>query len=393
LGKEKTYLGLSVNIILLGIVSFLTDTSSEIIMPILPLYITVLGGAGFALGLIGGLGDSVSSILKVFSGYWSDKLGRRKIFVYSGYAASAVSKLFFPLSTIWQHIAILRPLERVGKGLRTAPRDALIAEYSRETARGKAFGLHRAMDTSGAVLGSILALVLFWFLNFNLRLILFIAALIAFLALVPLIFVKERKTEPRKTSLLISLKALPNKLRLFILVAAIFTLGNFTYMLFIERAKQLLIGQLFTEREAFALAILLYVWFNIIYAFFSYPLGVLSDKIGKKNIIFTGYLIFSITCLGFTYATSLTILFLFFALYGLSNAFIDATQRAFTSELAGEEYRGTALGTYHTVIGISTLPAGIVAGILWQYVSPSTAFMYGASLSLFAALLLVVLIR
>lgn len=152
--QMKSFLGISVNIVLLGLVSFLTDMSSEMILPILPFFITALGGTELVVGLIGGLGDSVASVLKVFSGYWSDKSGRRKVFVSSGYLVSSISKLFLAFSTVWQHALILRPLERVGKGLRTAPRDAIIADYAEEKVRGKAFDLHRALDTGGAVIGS-----------------------------------------------------------------------------------------------------------------------------------------------------------------------------------------------------------------------------------------------
>ncbi|MBU2617558.1 MAG: MFS transporter, partial [Euryarchaeota archaeon] len=204
---KKFLEGISINVIILGIVSFLGDTSSEMIMPLLPMFIVALGGAGLIVGLIGGLGDSIASILTVFSGYWSDKFGKRKPFVFSGYATSATSKMLLAFSLIWQHVFVLRSLERAGKGLRTAPRDAIIADSA--LARGKAFGIHRAMDTGGAILGSILAFALFWFFNLDFRTIFIIAAAIAFLALVPLLFVKERKREGGMQSMKISFKALP----------------------------------------------------------------------------------------------------------------------------------------------------------------------------------------
>jgi MFS family permease len=179
----RTYLKIT---LLLGLTSFLTDTSSEMIMPILPFFISALGGTGLVVGLIGGLEESVSSILKVIAGYWSDKTGKRKMFVSSGYLASAVSKIFLAFSTIWQHVLILKPIERVGKGLRTAPRDAIIADYTEKDVRGKAFGLHRTLDTGGAILGSTLALILFWFMELEFNAIIFVGALMAFSALIPL---------------------------------------------------------------------------------------------------------------------------------------------------------------------------------------------------------------
>ena len=190
----------SFNIWLLGIVSFLNDFSSEMIIPILPMFISSLGGSGLVIGLIGGARDSISSILKVFLGYWSDKTGKRRIFVYSGYLVSSFFKLLLPLSKVWQHVLIFAGLERTGKALRTASRDAIIAD-SMPTQRGKGFGIHRAFDTSGAILGSIFVFILFWFLKTNLRKIIFLAAVFAFFSLIPLYFVKEKKKKPRDITL------------------------------------------------------------------------------------------------------------------------------------------------------------------------------------------------
>ena len=198
--KNRYLKGISANILLLGVVSFLNDLSSEMFAPILPMFITSLGGAGLIVGLIGGLQDSIASILKVLSGYWSDRVGRRKIFVFSGYLTSAIFKLLLAFSRIWQHILLFVSFERVGKGLRTAPRDAIIADSMPE-ARGKGFGIHRALDTLGAILGGIMALVLYWFLEFGFTSIIFIAAIIAFISLSPLYFVKEVKREPQKINL------------------------------------------------------------------------------------------------------------------------------------------------------------------------------------------------
>ena len=383
---------LNINIVLLGVVSFLTDVSSEMMMPILPMFIVALGGTAFVVGLIGGLGDSVSSILQVFSGYWSDKHGKRKPFVFLGYLTSAISKLFLPLSVVWQHVLILRPLERVGKGLRTAPRDALIADSAEAKIRGLAFGIHRAMDSGGAVLGSILALILFLFLGLDFRIILLVSAIIAFFALPIILPVKDLVKEPNKKLVLqISLKALPKKLRLLILIMTVFALGNFTYMFFVLRAYEFF-SELYVGAMVFAIPILLYVFFNLAYTFFSIPCGILSDKLGRKKVLLTGYLLFCLVCLGFTLASSTPMFILLFLLYGLTYALVDGTQRAFISDLAPQELKGTALGTFHTAIGLATFPSGLIAGILWQCIGFNATFFYGFTLSLIAFILLKTLV-
>lgn len=373
---KKFFEGISINIILLGIVSFLVDASSEMIMPILPMFIVTLGGAGLVVGLIGGLGDSIASVLTVFSGYWSDKFGKRKPFVFSGYAASATSKILLAISLTWQHVFLFRSLERAGKGLRTAPRDAIIAD-SAINMRGKAFGIHRAMDTGGAIVGSILAFVLFWFFNLEFRTIFLIAAAIAFISILPLLFVKERKRKVGKRSMKVSFKALPTSFRLFIIIATIFALGNFSYMFFILRAQQF-----FQGRMAVALPIMLYVWFNIVYTTFSIPSGALSDKVGRKNVLTLGYSLFGVACAGFALFYSLTSLIVLFGLYGLVYALVDGNQRSFASDFVEEELRGTALGTFHAAIGIAALPASLIAGFLWDFFGSTASFYYGCVLSL-----------
>ncbi len=370
--KNKYLKGISANVFLLGIVSFLNDLSSEMIMPILPMFITALGGAGLAVGLVGGFRDSISSILKVFCGYWSDRAGKRKIFVSSGYLTSSLFKLFLAFSKTWQHILIFAGLERVGKGLRTAARDAIIAD-SMAKERGKGFGIHRALDTSGAILGSIAVFLLFWFFGFSFKLIILIAGVIAFASLIPLYFVKEGKREPQDISLKIGLKNLPKSLKLFILISGIFALGNFSYMFFIIRAQQF-----FTGKLSGAVPILLYVLFNIFYAAFAIPLGALSDKIGREKVIILGYLLFSLTSLGFAFLTSLPAFIVLFALYGITYAAVDGNQRAFVSDLSSQQLKATALGTFHTTIGLMALPASLIAGFLWQNIAPEITFVYGS---------------
>ncbi len=375
--------GVSKNVILLGIVSFLNDVSGEMVIPILPLFIESLGGAGLAVGLIGGLRDSLSAILRVFAGYWSDRSGKRKPFVFFGYLSSAFLKLLLAFSKVWQHILVFASLERIGKGLRAAPRDAIIAD-SMPKRRGGAFGIHRAMDTSGGILGSILVFLLFWFLHLDLREIIFAAGIIGLFSLLPLHFVKEKSRQPRDIKLNIGLKGLSSSLRLFIFVSVVFSLANFSYMFFILRAKDCLQG-----RFSLGVPILLYVLFNIFYALFAIPFGNLSDRLGRKKVLLFGYFLFALTCLGFALANSLKAFLFLFPLYGLVYAIIDGNQRAFVSDLAQDKLRATSLGTFHTATGLATLPASLIAGFLWRF-NPSATFIYGMLVSGLASVLLIV---
>jgi len=378
---------ISVNVILLGIVSFLNDLSSEMMMPILPMFISSLGGAGLAIGLISGLRDSISSILQVLCGHWSDRIGNRKAFLWAGYLTSAFFKLSLAACRTYPAAGISASLERVGKGLRTAPRDAIIAD-SMPDRRGRGFGIHRALDCSGAVLGSVLAFLLLGLLNLGYRHIILIAAIIGFASLIIVRFVRETGAQPHSTTLKIGLRNLPKPLRLFIPISAVFALGNFSYMFFIMRAQQFFAGE-----KSVTVPILLYVLFNIFYAVFSVPLGIISDRIGRQKGLVIGYGLFAVTCLGFAVFSSLPALVVLFALYGFTYAAIDAGQRAFVSDLSSPGLKATALGTFHTTTGISALVAGLAAGLLWQIIGPHATFIYGGVGGFSSALLLATLAR
>jgi len=378
----------STGVLLLGLVSFITDVSSEMIMPLLPLFIVALGGSGVAVGLVSGVGDSVADFLKIFSGYLSDRLGRRKPLVALGYFSSALAKLFFPLATIWEHVLALRVVERIGKGVRTAPRDAMIAGYAAMEVRGKAFGVHRAMDTAGAVLGSVIAFLLLWFLALDFRRIFLAAALLAFFALAPLYFVKEVRSERRlESGFALSLKSLPADLKALILILMIFALGKISYMFFILRAQEVFEAAGLAERLSTSLPVLLYVLYNSVYAALAEPFGALSDRIGRANVMLGGFLLFSLTSLGFVFAGART-LFILFALYGLVYAMTEGVGRAFVSDLSSERLRGTALGAYHTATGFAAIAANLVAGALWDALGSKATFAYATSLPLLAATLL-----
>ncbi len=372
------------NIILLSVVSFFNDISSEMIMPILPMFLRSLGSTAEIIGLVGGFRDGISNILKVFCGYWSDKTGKRKIFVYSGYFISTIFKLLLAVSRFWQSAFVFSSLERLGKGVRTAARDAIIAD-SMTTRKGMGFGLHRSLDTMGAILGAVGAFVLLWFFKLNFSHIILIAGVISFASLVPLRFVKEKKSLPQDITLKIGIKILPVNLRLFILISSVFALGNFSYMFFILRAQQFFKGGLST-----AAPILLYVLFNLVYSALAVPLGMASDRLGRGKVIIFGYICFSATSLGFVLFDSLPAFIILFALYGVMYAAIEGNQRAYVSDLAKVHLRATALGTFHTVTGLMALPASMVAGILWERVGPSATFIYGGTLALMSVVLFIV---
>jgi len=371
----------SKNIMLLGFVSLLNDISSEIIQPILPIFITSLGGGTLALGLIGGVSDGLPSILQVFAGYWSDSLGKRKPLVIAGYALSAFGKLFLPISATWQQVFVLKILERTGKGVRSAPRDALISESADKSLRGRGFGLHRAMDSLGAVFGSIMAYLL-WQRGLSYSSIFIVAAVLAIAALIPFKLVQEQKRSPN-SQVRPKLSDLSPDLGKFLVVASLFSLGNFSYMFFILRAQTF-----FSGAEVVAVPLLLYVLFNFVYAALSLPMGIWSDRIGRKNVLTLGYAVFALTALGFAFVSSLTGLIILFALYGLVYAIIDASQSAFVSDLSHSNLRSTSLGLYYAATGMTAILASLVAGGLWSIFGPQAAFLFGASAAALASLAL-----
>ncbi|MHC1624711.1 MAG: MFS transporter [Methermicoccaceae archaeon] len=371
------------NIFMLGLVSLFTDISSEMILPLIPLFIVSLGGGGLIVGLAGGLGESVSSLLKVVSGHISDRLGMRKRLVVLGYGISTIAKMFFPLATAGYQVVLIRVGERLGKGIRTAPRDALVAAYTEEGARGKGFGIHRAMDTIGAVIGSLLAFTLIWVLSTDIRLVFLVGALLALPSFVPLYFVQESTSSPIRKGLREELLDIPPPLKKFITVATIFALGNISIMFFIMRASLEFEGKL-----SIAAPVLLYVLFNISYAFFSVPVGTLSDKVGRKRVLLAGYLTFALTSVGFALDLGVLFLILLFISYGLAFAMVDTMERAYSSDLSHAAERGMALGALHTSVGVAALPASVIAGILWDSISYSAAFVWAAGVAICAVILL-----
>jgi len=378
----KIFEGITRNVFILGLVSLFTDLSSQMVFPLIPLFlITVLSTGAYAVGIVEGAAETTASLLKVVSGYWSDKIKRRKPFVLFGYSLSAITKPLFAFATIWSFVLFVRVIERIGKGLRTAPRDAIVAESSDESVRGKAYGFHRAMDGIGSVSGAALAFLLLPILGYrNIFLFAFIPGIIAVFVI---LFIKEKKTPAREgtkeISIKLSFKELPVNLKLFIIVSSIFALGHFGYAFLLLRAVDIGLAD--------RMAILLYVLFYIVYTVCAIPSGILSDKIGRKPVLSAGYLIFGITSLGLVFTSNIYSILLLFVIYGIFYAMIDGAQRAFVVDLAPKHLKATALGTFHTAIGLVALPGGYIAGLLWDKISPETTFIYGLTLAIISLVL------
>ncbi|TKJ46635.1 MFS transporter [Candidatus Aerophobetes bacterium Ae_b3a] len=373
----RFFQGITRNILILGLVSLFTDLSSQMVFPLIPLFLTtVLGAGAYVVGITEGAAETTASLLKVISGYWSDKIKKRKPFIFFGYSLSSITKPLFAFANVWPSVLFIRVIERIGKGLRTAPRDALVAESCQENVRGKAYGLHRAMDGIGSVLGAVMAFLLLGILGY--RKIFLLAFIPGIIAVFVILFIKEKRTpakrETKKTPIKLSFKELPVNLRLFILISSIFALGHFGYAFLLLRAKN--IG--LTDN----MAILLYVLFYVVYTICIIPAGMLSDKIGRKPVLITGYLVFAVTSLGLIFTSSIYTLLLFFIVYGIFYAMIDGVQRALVVDLAPGNLKATALGTFHTAIGLVALPGGYIAGLLWDKIGPGATFTYGFTLAI-----------
>jgi len=381
--KSRLMRGLSLNILALGFTSMLTDVSSEMVFTLLPFFmVNVLGLEMALVGLIEGAAEATASLLKVFSGWFSDKINRRKPFAVLGYSLSAVVKPIFGLATLPFHILAIRIIDRVGKGIRTSPRDALIANSIQSGFRGKAFGLHRSMDTIGAVIGPLLAFILFpiiWY-----RGVFFASIIPGLLAVILLVFLVKEKKNPKITkrvsSITTEFKSLPKDFKIYIIIVGIFAMSNFSYAFFLLRAGELGISARFAP--------LLYLLFNLVYAIFAFPVGTLADRVGKKFVLMIGYVMFGVTCIGFAIAFSPIHAIILFVAYGMFFAIVDTLQRAIVPDIIKVEHRGTAFGALHMTIGITAFISSLLAGTLWQIYGAFVPFIFGAIISIASAILL-----
>ena len=396
--KKKSRLkNLPHNLWAVSLTSFLMDISSEMVINILPIFLSsVLGVKTNIIGIIEGIAEATASILKVFSGWLSDKMRSRKWLAVLGYGLSAIVKPLFYFASSWSAVAGIRWGDRVGKGIRTAPRDALVADTVKPEQRGLAFGLHRAADTAGAMLGILIAALVVWRVQAagtglqenTFRTIVLISIIPAFLAVLALIFgTREVKVEGVRQAPKISFKGLGKNFLIFMLIVGIFDLGNSSDAFLVLRAQ---------ERGMSVLNILIMLAvFNLVYALVSTPAGGLSDKIGRRKVIIGGWIIYALIYLGFALAKNVTHIFLLYIAYGVYYGMAYGTAKAMIGDLVAPEMRGTAFGTYNAVLGILDFPASLIAGFLWSGVGkwagfgPSAPFFFGATLATIAILLFI----
>jgi len=394
--KKASIRNLPRNVWAVSAASFFMDVSSEMVINILPLFLSnVLGVGTNIIGVIEGIAEATASILKLFSGWLSDKLRARKWLAVAGYGISAVSKPFFYFANTWEAIAAVRWADRVGKGIRTAPRDALVADSIDPKQRGLAFGFHRAADTAGAMVGILVAILIVWLMeagNVDLkeatfRTIVLVSLIPAFVAVLSLaVGAKEVAITSQRAAPKFALRGLGKPFMLFMVIVGIFTLGNSSDAFLVLRAQ---------ERGLNVVGVLaMLATFNLVYALISTPAGSLSDRIGRRRLIIGGWLVYAAIYFGFGLAQTGWQIWLLYVIYGAYYGMAYGTANALVADLVPADLRGTAYGTYNAVLGILTFPASVIAGVLWQGIGswsgfgPSAPFFFGAAMALLAAILM-----
>ncbi len=374
-------------VFILGLVSFFNDLASEMIYPIVPIFLTtVLHTSVPILGFIEGFAEATASIGKYLFGTYSDYLRKRKIFVTLGYSFGAVSKALIGLAASWPFVLFARFIDRVGKGLRTAPRDSLLLENATPENKGFIFGFHRAFDSLGAVFGPLAALLILYLLNENLRLTFFIAFIPGVIAVLLLIFlVKEKKkldVQEKKEFVKINWKLLQPKLKLFLFISFVFALGNSSDTFLLLNAKNLGLST--------TLVVLVYVLYNLSQTIFATPAGHFADKLGARKVFAGGLVVFAFVYLCFGLAKNPVWLWLLFPVYGLYIAATDGVSKAYISEFITPKESGTFFGAYYFLTAIGAFLASVIAGILWSKISPSATFFYGSAMAFLAFFILVI---
>ena len=374
------------NVKALGFVSLLNDAASEMIYPLLPVFLTSVMGVGAgALGVIEGIAESTASLLKLFSGWISDKTRKRKALILVGYGVAALGRPLIAFSRYWWQVAIIRFVDRFGKGVRTSPRDALISLSTPEKTRGKAFSFHRAMDHAGAIIGPVCAIVLLR-TGMSLKNI-FTWALIPGVITIFIIFffVREKKIEAETKKVEFRFSILTKNFKVYLLILILFTLGNSSDAFLILKAKDAGI--------ATVLIPLLWIVLHFVKMTTSIPGGEWSDKVGRRKVIVSGWIVYALIYLGFGFSSSVFHIWALFAFYGIYFGLTEGVEKAFVSDLISDKFQGTAFGFYHLAVGIAAFPSSVIFGLIWQKFGSLAAFTYGASLAGIASILLLSLVK
>ena len=341
MNKEKIF-GLEKNAFFIGLTSFFTDTSTKMVYSVMPLFLLSIGASKTTISLIEGIAESTASLLKVISGYWSDKIGKNKPFMIIGYGITAIITPLYALAKIPVQILFFRFFERIGKGLRAAPRDSLISGSIKNNDAGKTFGFQKAMDNSGAIVGPLIAFLLLYFspLNYtNIFLFATIPAIFGVLTLV--IFIKEAKSEKKENANKISLKQLPKKFYFFLIIIFVFTLGNSADALLLVKTSETGIDKSYIP--------FMYMIFNTVSVLLAIPIGKLSDRVGRERLIILGFLVYAIVYYFFGRFNNINIFIFSFMLYGFYSALTDGSQKAMISDIVSKDLKGTGFGIYHAV--------------------------------------------
>jgi MFS family permease len=384
--RDTLVAGLTVSAIVIGLVSLLSDISGEMIYPILPVFLTeTLHAPATVLGLVEGIAVGASTAIGGISGWISDRIGRRKPIAFAGYALTAVTRPLIAAAQVWPIVLGARFVERFGKGIRSAPRDALLAESTAKTYRGRAFGFERAMDSGGAVIGPLVALMLVGWASLDVRTIFLVSAIPGTLAALLILLVRERRhASDQSTKLKFSLAGTNPDYKKLLLVTAIFGLGNSANAFLILRSGQLGLDRKWT--------ILSYALYNLIASLTAMPAGAASDRFGRRNILIAGFAIYAMSYFGFGAANAGWLIWPLFGLYGLFPALTDGVGKALAVDNAGTAGRATVIGIYSMVVGITEIAASYIGGLLWDRVNSRATFYIGSAFALIAIALALILL-
>lgn len=381
--KYRVLGGVHGNVVATGLTSFFTDVSTKMVYSVMPLFLLSIGASKTSISLIEGIAESTASLLKAVSGYWSDRVGRNKPFMILGYGVTALVTPFYALVTTPLQVLVARFTERVGKGLRSAPRDSLIASSIPRGETGKNFGFQKAMDNSGAIIGPLLASGVLYLLADDFHSLFLWATVPAVIGVLCVVIgVREARVRERKVCRMVSFRSLPRRFYLFLLVVFVFSLGNSSDALLIIKTSE-------TGVDG-AVIPLVYMVFNVVSVLLAVPFGRLSDRIGRERLIVAGFAVYGVTYFLFGYLSRFAQFIPLFVLYGVYSALTDVSQKSFVSDLITKEMKGTGYGLYHATLGLTLLPASLVGGWLYDHVGSGIPFYFGGAMALVASVLMYV---